>query len=270
MAEYKQISSGDKSMNGADSLVHTMLASGVDTCFANPGSSEMHFVSALDRIDGMRCVLVLFEGIATGAADGYWRMVEKPAATLLHLGPGLANGLSNIHNARKASSGMLNIIGEHASWHLKHDAPLASDIEGLARPLCHWVRTSTSSTAVGRDAVDAIAIARRAQIASLILPGDSAWDTGGVPTMAPIANYSEEFDQHKVEAAAKVLLSGNKSMLILGGRSIRGRTLDLAGQIAGKTGATVATQFLALVQSAVLAELRPFGYHILLTQHSKR
>ena len=230
-------------MNGADSLVHTMLASGVDTCFANPGSSEMHFVSALDRIDGMRCVLVLFEGIATGAADGYWRMAEKPAATLLHLGPGLANGLSNVHNARKASSGMLNSIGEHASWHLKHDAPLASDIEGLARPLCHWVHTSTSSSTVGRDAANAIAMARRAQIASLILPGDTAWNDGGVSTCAPIANDTDNFDQDHVDAAAKALLSGEKSMLILGGRSIRGRTLELAGQIAGKTGATLATQF---------------------------
>src|ERR1700712_2920506 len=135
-------------MNGAESLVRTLVAGGVDVCFANPGTSEMHFVAALDRVEGMRCVLGLFEGVVTGAADGYYRMKGTPASTLLHLGPGLANGLANIHNAKRASSGMVNIVGEHSAAHLKYDPPLTSDIEGLARPLSHWVRRVESSRAV--------------------------------------------------------------------------------------------------------------------------
>ena len=129
-------------INGAESLLGTLVANGVDTCFANPGTSEMHFVAALDKVDGLRCVLCLFEGVATGAADGYYRMADRPAATLLHLGPGLANGLANLHNAKKAGSGIVNIVGEHASYHIRCNAPLTADIEGLARPVSHWVRTS--------------------------------------------------------------------------------------------------------------------------------
>ena len=127
-------------MNGAESLVRTLLAGGVDVCFTNPGTSEMHFVAALDKVPGMRCVLGLFEGVVTGAADGYYRMLDKPASTLLHLGPGLANGLANLHNAKKASSGIVNIVGEHATYHIAHDAPLTSDIEGVAGPMSHWVQ----------------------------------------------------------------------------------------------------------------------------------
>ena len=135
-------------MNGAESLVRTLVAGGVDVCFTNPGTSEMHFVAALDRVEGMRCVLGLFEGVVTGAADGFYRMAERPAATLLHLGPGLANGLANLHNAKKAGSGIVNIVGEHATHHLAHDAPLTADVEGLARPMSHWVRTSAFSPAL--------------------------------------------------------------------------------------------------------------------------
>ena len=124
-------------MNGAESLVRTLVGGGVNVCFANPGTSEMHFVAALDRVDGMRCVLGLFEGVVTGAADGYARMIGNPAATLLHLGPGMANGLANIHNANKAFTPMVNIVGDHATYHRQYDAPLASDIDwvGLAKSL---------------------------------------------------------------------------------------------------------------------------------------
>gem|GEM_PF-6281298 len=128
-------------MNGAESLVRSLLNCGVNTCFANPGTSEMHFVAALDRVPGMRCVPSLFEGVATGAADGYGRMLDKPAATLLHLGPGLANGLANLHNARRAGTPVVNIVGEHASWHLTADAPLHTDIAALAGPMSRWVHT---------------------------------------------------------------------------------------------------------------------------------
>ena len=126
-------------MNGADSLCETLLANGIDTCFANPGTSEMHFVAALDRQPRMRCILGLFEGVVTGAADGYARMADRPAVTLLHTGPGLANGLANLHNARRARTPVVNVVGDHATYHLRHDAPLTSDIEGLAWPMSHWV-----------------------------------------------------------------------------------------------------------------------------------
>src|SRR3982751_4307968 len=139
-------------MNGAESLVRTLLTNDVNVCFTNPGTSEMHFVAALDKVDGMRCVLGLFEGVVTGAADGYYRMSGKPASTLLHLGPGLGNGLANLHNAKKARSGIVNIVGEHATYHVKYDAPLTSDIEGVARPMSDWVRRARSSTSVSADA----------------------------------------------------------------------------------------------------------------------
>ena len=164
-------------MNGAESLLATITRNGIDTCFANPGTSELHFVAALDRAEGMRCVLGLFEGVLTGAADGYGRMTDCPASTLLHLGPGLANGLSNLHNAMRAQSPVVNIIGDHATYHRHYDAPLTSDIEGTARPFSHWVRTSPNAQSLAADAAAAIAAARTApgRIASLILPADASW-----------------------------------------------------------------------------------------------
>ncbi len=133
-------------MNGAESLIRTLAAGGVDTCFSNPGTSEIHVVAALDRIAEIRCVLGLFEGVVTGAADGYARMAEKPACTLLHLGPGLGNGLANLHNARRAQVPIVNLVGQHATSHLQYDTPLTSDIEGIARPYSKWVRTSAASS----------------------------------------------------------------------------------------------------------------------------
>ena len=167
-------------MNGAQALLRTLVAADVDVCFANPGTSEMHFVAALDAVPEMRPVLCLFEGVATGAADGYARMADRPAATLLHLGPGLTNALANVHNARKARVPMLNIIGEHATYHQAYDAPLSSDIEGLARPLSHFLRTSRMPASVARDAADAVAAARTppGRIASLILPAERLVERG--------------------------------------------------------------------------------------------
>ena len=228
-------------MNGAESLARTLVAGGVDVCFTNTGTSEMHFVAALDKVPGIRCVLGLFEGVVTGAADGYWRMADRPAATLLHLGPGLGNGLANLHNARKASSGIVNIVGEHATYHIKHDAPLTSDIEGIARPFSHWVKTSPTAKTVAADGALAIQAARVApgQIATLILPADTAWgeadgiadtpDTPPPPAAAPEA----------VVAAAKALRHGESAMLFLGGRALRARGLELAGKIAAKTGCRI-------------------------------
>src|ERR1700683_4629675 len=149
-------------MNGAESLIRTLVAGGVDACFTNPGTSEMHIVAALDRVAEMRCVLGLFEGVVTGAADGYARMAGKPACTLLHLGPGLANGVANLHNASRAQVPLINIVGQHATYHLRYDAPLTSDIEAIARPYSKWLRTSASSPELGRDAAQAIVAARTA------------------------------------------------------------------------------------------------------------
>ena len=169
-------------MNGAASLVRTLLASGIDTCFANPGTSEMHFVAALDQIPGMRCVLGLQENVVTGMADGYFRIARKPACTLLHCGPGLANGLGNLHNARRARSGIVNIVGDQATYHRQYDAPLTADTDGLARTMSAWVRTTTRAQDVGRDAAAAVQAARTlpGQVATLILPADASWDEGGV------------------------------------------------------------------------------------------
>ncbi|HEY1797207.1 MAG TPA: acetolactate synthase large subunit [Stellaceae bacterium] len=231
-------------MNGAESLVRTLVGGGVNVCFANPGTSEMHFVAALDRVDGMRCVLGLFEGVVTGAADGYYRMSDGPAATLLHLGPGLANGLANIHNANKAMSGMVNIVGDHATYHRQYDAPLTSDIEGLARPSSHWVKTSPSAKTVAGDGALAIEAARTrpGQIATLILPADTAWTegTGAAPVAAqkPWTPVSAD----AVEAAARALRSGEPTLLLLTGRSVREDGLNLAGRIAAKTGARLIAQ----------------------------
>ncbi|MBT5435303.1 MAG: hypothetical protein HOK83_16770, partial [Rhodospirillaceae bacterium] len=149
-------------MNGAESLVRTLVKGGVDICFTNPGTSEMHFCAALDRVDGMRCILGLFEGVVTGAADGYGRMMDSPAATLLHTGPGLANGVANLHNAKKAMSPIVNIVGEHATYHIAHDAPLTADIEGIAWPVSDWVKTSDTAQSVARDGAQAIAEAKTA------------------------------------------------------------------------------------------------------------
>src|SRR4249920_983996 len=173
-------------MNGAESLARTLVAGGVNVCFTNPGTSEMHFVAALDKVEGMRCVLGLFEGVVTGAADGYYRMTGNPASTLLHLGPGLGNGLANLHNAKKARSGIVNIVGEHATYHLKHDAPLTADIEGVARPMSHWVRTAGSARSLAADCALAIHKANEApgHIATLIAPADTAWGDADAPAEA--------------------------------------------------------------------------------------
>ncbi|HUC09126.1 MAG TPA: acetolactate synthase large subunit [Stellaceae bacterium] len=231
-------------MNGAESLVRTLVGGAVDVCFANPGTSEMHFVAALDRVDGMRCVLGLFEGVVTGAADGYARMSERPAATLLHLGPGLANGLANIHNANKASSPMVNIVGDHATYHRKYDAPLTSDIEGLARPSSHWVKTSPDAMSIAADGAAAIAAARQlpGQIATLILPADTAWNDGSGPaSVAPPAG-PKPVSREAVAEAARALGSGEPCLILMTGRGLRQDGLELAGKIAAKTGARLMAQ----------------------------
>src|ERR1041385_4621133 len=232
-------------MNGAESLVRTLVKGGVDVCFANPGTSEMHFVAALDRVEGMRCVLGLFEGVVTGAADGYFRMKGTPASTLLHLGPGLANGLANLHNAKKANSGIVNIVGQHAVYHIDYNAPLTSDIEGLARPMSSWVRTSPNSRSVAADGAAAIAAAKSSppQIATLILPADTAWNEADGIAQVPAATQRPFYSPQAVETAARVLHGhGAQTLLLVTGGGLTEQGLALAQQIAGRTGCTVMGQ----------------------------
>lgn len=230
---------------GADALVDTLLAGGVDTCFANPGTSEMHFVAALDRKAAMRCVLGLFEGVVTGAADGYARMADKPACTLLHTGPGLANGLANIHNAKRAASPMVNIVGDHATCHLAYDAPLTSDIEGLARPMSHWVETTRSAADVSRDAARAIEAANMppGQIATLILPADAAWSAAPsdivIPSPRPARARPAE---GRVASAVDAIRSGKRVVLLLSDMALRAPALRIAGRIAEATGVRILAQ----------------------------
>lgn len=227
------------SLSGAESLLHTLVACGVDTCFANPGTSEMHFVAALDAVPAMRPVLCLFEGVATGAADGYARMAGKPASTLLHLGPGLANGLASLHNARRAQSPIVNIVGDHATYHLQYDAPLTSDIAGFARPVSDWVRRSASARSLPGDVATAVACARRSpgQIATLILPADTAWAPaeriGTLGADTPLSIVSKA----TLEKIAGLLRAPGRVAMLLRGDVLHGQGLQLAASIAAHTGA---------------------------------
>lgn len=225
-------------MNGAESLVHTLVGCGVEVCFTNPGTSEMHFVAALDRVNGMRSILGLFEGAVTGAADGYGRMAEKPAATLLHLGPGLANGLANLHNARRASTPIVNIVGDHATYHAQYDAPLASDIKGFAGPVSGWIHSSPRPTTVAADGARAVAASLEppGQIATLILPADTAWLEANRPAAPLPAPEPAHVDDAAVDQVAQALGNGKKSVMILRGAALKEKALASAGRIAAKTG----------------------------------
>jgi acetolactate synthase-1/2/3 large subunit len=225
-------------MNGAESLVETLINNGVDVCFTNPGTSEMHMVAAIGKTDGMRSILGLFEGVCTGAADGYGRMAGKPACTLLHLGPGLSNGSANLHNAKKANSPVLNLIGDHATYHKKYDAPLTSDIIGLAHPVSDWVRTTESAENLPGDAVDAVVEASTGQgrISTLIVPADCAWNESVEPLPHKAAPAPGPVSEAAVGQAAELLTNGAVTMLLLGNLALSERALELANQISQKTG----------------------------------
>src|SRR5947209_9657268 len=225
-------------MTGAESLVRSLLNAGVTCCFSNPGTSEVHIVAALDCIPEMRCILGLFEGVVTGAADGYARMARKPACTLLHLGPGFGNGIANLHNASRAQVPIINVVGQHATYHLRHDTPLTSDIEAIARPYSKWVRTSWGAPDLGRDAAEAILAARTAlgRIATLIVPADAAWSEGGVVAEGPLLPEPPLPGVETVERAAAMLRSGIRTAMLIAGRALYGKGLAAAGLIAAGTG----------------------------------
>ncbi|MGL4808946.1 MAG: acetolactate synthase large subunit, partial [Giesbergeria sp.] len=232
-------------MNGAQALMKTLVDAGIEVCFTNPGTSEMHFVAALDSEPKMRAVLALFEGVATGAADGYARMADKPAATLLHLGCGLGNGLANLHNARKGKVPVVNIVGDHATTHTQYDAQLQSDIETVARNVSPgFVRTSQSTAALCQDATDAITAARGlpGQVATLILPADVSWGEGGVPCPPPPAPQPPAADDATVERIAQAVRSGKKTALLLGGQALREPGLLAAARIAAHCGVQLLTE----------------------------
>lgn len=226
-------------MNGAQALMKTLVDAGIEVCFSNPGTSEMHFVAALDDEPNMRAVLALFEGVATGAADGYARMADKPAATLLHLGCGLGNGLANLHNARKGKVPVVNIVGDHAIDHVKYDAQLQSDIETVARNVSPgFVRTSQTTAELCKDAVDAITTARGlpGQVATLILPADVSWGEGGSPCALPSQVESPAADAGAIQAAVDAIRSGKKTALLLGGGALREPALMAAAKISAANG----------------------------------
>jgi len=226
-------------VNGAQAVARTLAGCGVTTCFANPGTSEIHFVAALDGVPQLRGVLCLFEGVATGAADGYGRMTGRPAATLLHLGPGLANGLANLHNARRARTPLLAIIGDHATYHKRLDAPLESDIDALAGSVSGWVRRCSRSADAGSDTAEAVAAALRppGQIATLILPADVTWTDGAKPAAPTVPRPPSPVPAEVIGQVATVLRSGEPAVILLGGTGLHRAALDAASNVARATGA---------------------------------
>ncbi len=241
-------------MNGARALIEALVDAGVEVCFANPGTSEMHLVEAIDQVPRLRPVLCLFEGVCTGAADGYGRMRGTPATTLLHLGAGLGNGIANLHNARRAGTPIVNVVGDHAIHHVAYDAPLTADIEGVARPVSAWVRTSRSAEGLGGDGWDAVTAAMTprpdpaGRIATLIVPADCAWGDS-VPAV-PMARPEplRPFVPAAVDAASGHL--GSHSMLLLDGNALGEAGLAAAARIASATGCRVySTTFPARVEA---------------------
>ncbi len=226
-------------MNGAQSAIQTAVDAGVNVCFANPGTTEMPLVAALDSVRGVRAVLGLFEGVCTGAADGYARMSGRPAMTLLHLGPGFTNGIANLHNARRARSPIVNLIGDHATWHVAADAPLTSDIASLASPVSAWVRTNEGAVTLGRDTADAIhaAMSPSGHVSTLIVPHDAQWEDAPGAAAVDAAAAPTMPEEHEIVAIAEALGNGAPTAILLGGPALHRRTLEAAARVAAATGA---------------------------------
>lgn len=228
-------------MNGAMSLLQTLVNNGVEVCFTNPGTSEMHMVAAIGETGAMRSVLGLFEGVCTGAADGYARMAGKPACTLLHLGPGLSNGSANLHNAYKANVPVINLIGDHATYHKKYDAPLNSDVAGLSHPVSHWVKNVATAEDLPGDAADAVVAANQqpGQIATLIIPGDCAWDESVEPVAARGMPETPTASDDAVNQAAAMLSNGKQTVLLMSNLGLTERCLELADQVSQAANARI-------------------------------
>ena len=252
-------------MNGARALLSTFVDAGVDVCFANPGTSEMHFVAALDQVPAMRGILCLFEGAVTGAADGYGRVAGRPAATLLHLGPGLGNGLANLHNARRAHTPIVNVVGDHATYHARYDAPLQSDIASIASAVSGWYRSTARADDVAGDGADAVAAAMGppGRVATLVLPADASWSessTGPCPPRPP--GRAAVVPADTVEEVAKAMRSGEKAALLVGGRAMRADALQAASRVAVSTGAALLGETFPanLERGAAIPAVERLGY----------
>jgi hypothetical protein len=234
---FPELSTRDEAnaMNGAELLIKTAAAGGIDICFTNPGTTELPLVEAFDKIKGFRPVLGLFEGCCSGAADGYARMAGKPAMTLFHLGPGLGNAIANLHNAERAGSPVLNIIGDHATWHRDADAPLTMDIEALSKTVSDWTRTSTSIETLPHDIARAMAVANKGSIATLIVPQDVQWAETSQENISKINHEPVQVDMDFVQHVAKHLRNSKKAVIILGGSALRGNGLRAAARIMEKT-----------------------------------
>ena len=235
---------GCDEVKGAQAILETLKLGGVDTIFANPGTSEMALVRALDEAPGVRAVLGLFEGVVTGAADGYARMAGRPAATLLHLGPGLANGCANLHNARRARSAIVNVVGEHARDHIALDVPLTTDVEAVARPFSVWVHKIAEPDRAGQDAADALVAARTlCGPATLIVPADVAWSEGARPATPRAAPARTRPESAAIEeAAAAIRRHGPRAMLLLGGGALDEKSVAAAACLAAATGVRIASE----------------------------
>ena len=232
-------------MNGAESLIRTLVNHGITQCFANPGTSEMHLVQAIDGIEAFDASLCLFEGVCTGAADGFGRMRGVPATTLLHLGAGLANGVANLHNCRRAATPLLNIIGDHAIHHSPYDAPLTSDVEGVAKPVSSWIRSSRTAQGIGIDTADAVHAAMGnhpdplGNIATLVVPTDCAWGDGLEQSHTQIFAEKAKVDGELVKSVAEKL--DGKTVLLIDGNALTREGIQAAGRIAKKTGCSLFT-----------------------------
>jgi acetolactate synthase-1/2/3 large subunit len=231
-----------KIMNGAELLLRTAVNAGIEFCFANAGTTELPLVAAFDSVPGIHPVMALFEGVCTGGADGYGRIKEKPAMALLHLGPGFANGIANLHNARRARTPVINVIGQHTTWHIDADAPLTMDVESLAKTVSAWTITNCSAESLSGDFADAYAASMSGKIASLIVPNDHLWaEVEGVINAPPPLRY-DSLDLYTIESAADRLRAGEKTALMIGGKALRGQGLLTAGRIRAITGCDLLTE----------------------------
>ncbi len=234
-------------MNGAEKLLETLVASGVEVCFSNPGTSEMQLVSAIGDNEGMRSILCLFEGVVSGAADGYGRMADKPAITLLHVGSGFSNSMANLHNARRAHTPIVNIVGDHATYHLQYDAPLTSDVPAHAAICSDWVKVSLSADDLAESGAEAVRMSMKGsgRTATLIAPANHAWEEAGQPVASGSFPTPEAPSESAIKKAVAALSNGKATALLLGGKALRADSLDVAGRISKACGARVLSETFA-------------------------
>jgi acetolactate synthase-1/2/3 large subunit len=256
-------------MNGAEKLLETLVANGVEVCFSNPGTSEMQLVSAIGNNEGMRSILCLFEGVVSGAADGYARMADKPAITLLHVGSGFSNSMANLHNAKRAHTPIVNVVGDHATYHLQYDAPLTSDVPAHADICSEWVKVSLSADDLATSGAEAVQAAMKGagQVATLIAPANHAWEEALEDVLIKEPEAVETVGESAVSTVIAALSNGKRTALLLGGKALRENSLNLAGRISKASGARVLSEtFTARLQRGAgrfkIERLQYFSEHV--------